>query len=545
MVKFTNEQRLEIIKTYYRNSESVVATLRALTPIFGRNNRPTRQAVRAMVNKFESTYSLLNTPVPVRQRTGRSIENIAAVRASVQNEPNQSIPRRSQELGICQTTLWRILLKDLHLHPYKIKLTQELKPLDHLKRRNFSDFVLQKFEENPEFHQKIIFSDEAHFWLNGFVNKQNMRYWTATNPHVLHETPLHPQTKNVHKIDLKDRKMKLREIADTLKISEGSVFTILHENLGMRKLLSKWVPRLLTPDQKQQRSLKTMVKLDELRFELLPHPPYSPDLAPSDYWLFADMKKMLQGKKFGSNEEVIAETEAYFESKDKSFYIKGIERLEERWNECITLEGEYWQLMGLQEADPDQCGLLYFESCERKGFSRGVAAAYALTPNSVGGCGVEPCSRMGMVLARERDGKWYTTEVRKEMRSLCVGLGAWEERLGRLGWHPRKERMDDVRVELLKGWGMRESVIVGRVVGRLVPVARVTPQPVSGPGLLPPADDFWDVDRVPVQVRGALKRDVLEEGKEGKWMHKGAGELAHELRRRMSRRVYSGYMAGE
>lgn len=50
---------------------------------------------------------------------------------------------------------------------------------------------------------------------------------------------------------------------------------------------------------------------------------------------------MLQGKKFGSNEEVIAETEAYFASKDKSFYKKAIEKLEERWNECITFEGEY------------------------------------------------------------------------------------------------------------------------------------------------------------------------------------------------------------
>ena len=39
----------------------------------------------------------------------------------------------------------------------------------------------------------IIFSDEAHFWLNGFVNKQNMRYWSATNPNALLETPLHPQ----------------------------------------------------------------------------------------------------------------------------------------------------------------------------------------------------------------------------------------------------------------------------------------------------------------------------------------------------------------
>ena len=63
--------------------------------------------------------------------------------------------------------------------------------------------------------------------------------------------------------------------------------------------------------------MKTMVTLSELGDELLPHPPYSPDLAPSDYWLFADLKKMLQRKRFGSNEEVIAETEAYFEAKDK------------------------------------------------------------------------------------------------------------------------------------------------------------------------------------------------------------------------------------
>ena len=70
------------------------------------------------------------------------------------------------------------------------------------------------------------------------------------------------------------------------------------------------------------KSMKTMVKFNELSFELLPHPPYSPDLAPDDYGLFADLKKMLQGKRFGSNEEVIAETEAYFEGKDESFYKK-------------------------------------------------------------------------------------------------------------------------------------------------------------------------------------------------------------------------------
>ena len=38
------------------------------------------------------------------------------------------------------------------------------------------------------FYRKIIFNDEAHFWLNSFVNKQNMRYLSDSNPHILHES---------------------------------------------------------------------------------------------------------------------------------------------------------------------------------------------------------------------------------------------------------------------------------------------------------------------------------------------------------------------
>ena len=49
---------------------------------------------------------------------------------------------------------------------------------------------------------------------------------------------------------LSDRKLKLREIADTLKISKDSVFAILHKHLSVRKLCSKLVPRLLIIDQK-------------------------------------------------------------------------------------------------------------------------------------------------------------------------------------------------------------------------------------------------------------------------------------------------------
>ena len=69
--------------------------------------------MRAIVVKFETKFTLLDVPVPKRRRIARSEEIIAAVSASIQNEPNQSIPRRSQELGIAQTTLWRICEKIL------------------------------------------------------------------------------------------------------------------------------------------------------------------------------------------------------------------------------------------------------------------------------------------------------------------------------------------------------------------------------------------------------------------------------------------------
>ncbi|GFV47800.1 hypothetical protein TNCV_3383301 [Trichonephila clavipes] len=36
----------------------------------------------------------------------------------------------------------------------------------------------------PDFHKRILFSDEAHFWLNGYVNKQNCRIWSEANPQV-------------------------------------------------------------------------------------------------------------------------------------------------------------------------------------------------------------------------------------------------------------------------------------------------------------------------------------------------------------------------
>jgi len=283
--------------------------------------------------------------------------------------------------------------------------------------------------------------------------------------------PIEVTTENmvnkIHDVVLADRRVKIREIADIVSISIERIQNILHENLGMKKLSARWVPRLLTVEQKRNhmttsehcldmfkrnpkeflrrfvtvdetwihhytpemkeqskqwtspgepapKKAKTVpsagkvmatvfwdsrgiiftdylekgrtitgqyyadllgrfdaelmrkrphlakkkvlfhhdnapahssaiaiTKLVELRYELLPHPPYSPDLAPCDFFLFPNMKKWLGGKRFTSNEQVIDQTEAYFEEFDKSYFLDGLKKLEHRWTKCIELRGDY------------------------------------------------------------------------------------------------------------------------------------------------------------------------------------------------------------
>jgi len=87
-------------------------------------------------------------------------------------------------------------------------------------------------------------------------------------------------------------------------------------------------------------SALSKAKLVELGYELLPHPPNTPDLAPCDFFLFPNLKKSLAGQKFASNEEVVAATEAYFADLKKTYFSDRLKKWEHRWVKCIELKGD-------------------------------------------------------------------------------------------------------------------------------------------------------------------------------------------------------------
>jgi histone-lysine N-methyltransferase SETMAR len=88
-------------------------------------------------------------------------------------------------------------------------------------------------------------------------------------------------------------------------------------------------------------SVLAMGKLRDLHYELLEHPLYSPDLAPSDFCLFPKLKLFLVGQRFSSNQKAIEAVEGYFVDLTKNHYRDGIMALEHSWNKCVSLKGDY------------------------------------------------------------------------------------------------------------------------------------------------------------------------------------------------------------
>lgn len=110
-----------------------------------------------------------------------------------------------------------------------------------------------------------------------------------------------------------------------------------------RALRNRRIPVIFLDDNaKPHRSRQTRQKVEDLGWEPLDHAPYSPDMAPSDFYLFRSLEHWLRGKKFKTIEEMRESLEEFFASKDRDWYRRGLTRLEEQWQKVIENNGEYF-----------------------------------------------------------------------------------------------------------------------------------------------------------------------------------------------------------
>ena len=74
---------------------------------------------------------------------------------------------------------------------------------------------------------------------------------------------------------------------------------------------------------------------------MLPHPPYSPDLAPSDFHLFGPLKDAMRGTRFEDDESVIRAVRTWPREQETSFYREGVHALVSGWRKAVDVDGDY------------------------------------------------------------------------------------------------------------------------------------------------------------------------------------------------------------
>ncbi|KAM5284014.1 protein AF-10 isoform 9-T15 [Hipposideros larvatus] len=107
-------------------------------------------------------------------------------------------------------------------------------------------------------------------------------------------------------------------------------------------LVNKKGPILLHDNAPPHVAQPTLQKLNELGYEVLPYPPYSPDLSPTNYHFFKHLDNFLQGKHFHKQQDAENAFQEFIESQSTEFYTTGINKLISRWQKCIDCNGSYF-----------------------------------------------------------------------------------------------------------------------------------------------------------------------------------------------------------
>jgi transposase len=88
-------------------------------------------------------------------------------------------------------------------------------------------------------------------------------------------------------------------------------------------------------------SVLTHQFLAKNKIAVIPHPPYSPDLAPCDFLLFPKMKLKLKGRRFDTIEEIQVESQRVHDTLTEKDFQEAFQKLRRRWDRCLHAGGNY------------------------------------------------------------------------------------------------------------------------------------------------------------------------------------------------------------
>lgn len=288
------------------------------------------------------------------ERSGRPVdvtteENVAKVEKLVMENRRVKISELQEETGLSYGTVSHVLHDQLHLSKVCARwVPRMLTVFDKEIRVDTSKEILSYFEEDEEgFIGSLVTGDETFVHHYDPESKEESKQWKhsgSPTPIKFRSTPsagkilatIFWDCEGVLMIDY------LSHRATITGDYYANLLVKLREEIKKKRRgkISKRI-RLLHDNAAPHRSKVALTAIKDCGFELLSHPPYSPDLAPSDYFLFPDLKKHLRGQRFANDSDVMFAVNEYFASCSKSYFFNGLKCLKERVMKCVKLNGNY------------------------------------------------------------------------------------------------------------------------------------------------------------------------------------------------------------
>lgn len=184
MARLSEKQRIEILMMIGYGDR--VRTQNEVCELFN-NKYPERPITQSAVSKIEKKFRDLGHVRDVTKGRPSVSDNKALdILLTVEDNPHISSRAVAADNSVCQSTVLKYLKRN-KWHPYKVQLVQELLDDDFDRRLEFCETMMNHCNNDPQFVRHVVFSDEATFYLNGIVNRQNCRYWAPANPHWMME----------------------------------------------------------------------------------------------------------------------------------------------------------------------------------------------------------------------------------------------------------------------------------------------------------------------------------------------------------------------
>lgn len=349
MAALTNRDWRAVLLFLFKEGETPTRSAERLKEAFG-SCAPARSTISKWFGRFSEGEETLDDEErsgrPTSQQTDENVEHVWEV---VRSDRRVSFDELENQTSLSRGTLHRILHDQLHLSKVSARwvprlLTEEQKDA---RVMNSAICLYLMRDYGDQFWNRFITADETPLPHYMPESKRQCMQWIKPGE----RPPVHAKSApSIGKFQVTvfwdcDGIIHVDFCPPRQTINAeyySNLLQTVHKLLPRKRPgKTRRVPLFLQDNARVHTANKSMETIREIGWQLLPHPAYSPDLAPSDYHLFGPMKEPLRGVRFKDQNEIERAVKDSLSRFPTEWFREGIQKLEKRWTKCLELEGDY------------------------------------------------------------------------------------------------------------------------------------------------------------------------------------------------------------